>query len=562
MRQGFTLTEMLVAVGAMALLALGVAQVFSLTTRTVAAGRRLSNLNAVASATERQMRADFASLTSRGPLVIRNQMLNNGAAIDAYPADPQPRPRRGDEIIFAASGQFTSLQQPVTAQGTPVTAPEAFVYYGHGARQDPLGAGNSGFSTPVNIADTNASAPPLGVNTGPGGSKVNQYAAEWTLVRRAFVMSPPSTMTQRIIPPGQGFTAAFTFDTATEIAGVPAVPSPNRSDANNWNSYSLSTPSLRGAVIPTLSSGVVDIIAMDLRAVAAQLADVNTLTFTSFGDPFAMAATSNQMPVGLNASGGASMQAQQAWMRGLLPADSDAGRRIRVETTVPDFLNFNGGAATPVQKADQLMLTSGAFLPRCSEFIVEYSFGAAHSNTIGPPADIGAVYWHGLERVTGINPAVNDYGKRVVRYRDWVTANNGTPLAQAVRRRDPSSLPSSDRAVARVVYLQPDLIDPEFINPWGSGAAWNSSPTTVYAMFGLNDPLYAPKTTLLAKDVNGNGQYDWADGDVLQEPESLPWARPTMIRITFTLCDPTDPSIEQTFQFVFDLPKDARGSSM
>ena len=562
MREGFTLTEMLVAVGAMALLSLGVAQVFSLTTRTVSAGRRLSNLNAVASATERQMRADFNAMSSRGVLIIRNQLANNGNTVESYAADPEPRRRRIDELEFAVTGRYTSQRQPVTDDGTPVSSNEAMIYYGHGARQDPLATASSGYVNPVKIDDANISAPPLGVNMGAGGSKVNLYASGWTLGRRAFVLAPPSTMTQRNIPAGQGFAANVTFDSAYEIAGQPAAASLNRADNELWNSFSAASPLIHGGSIPSLASGVVDIVSMDLRAIAAQIADLNTSTFNNYGDGFSLASTSYQMPVGLNAGGGTTMAMQQAWLRGLLPADSDNGVRMRIETDVPDFLNFNGGGLTSAQRADQLMLTSGAFLPRCSEFIVEYSFGAAHSSTIGPPADIGALYWHGLDRQTGVNSAANDYGKRVVRYRDWVTANSGTPLAQAVRRRDPSSLPTSDRAIARAVLVQPDLVDPEFINSWGGGSSWNSSTSSCYAVFGLNDPLYEPKRDLLVKDVDGDGKYDWADGDVLQEPESLPWARPTMVRITFTLCDPTDPSIEQTFQFVFDLPKDVRGAAM
>lgn len=558
-RQGFTLTEMLVAVGAMALLSLGVAQVFSLTTRTVAAGRRLSNLNAVASATERQMRADFSSMTSRGVMVIRNQIANNNNTVASYPADPEPRRRRIDEIIFAATGHFASLQQPITADGAPVSSTEALIYYGHGAKQDPLAANASGFNNPVNIADTNAAAPALGVTPGPGGSKVNQYAAEWTLARRAFVLAPPATQVLRAIPPGQGFTATGTFDSAKEIAGLPAVPSANRSDATRWASYSTSARTLRGAT-PALSSGVVDIIAMDLRTMAAQLSDASS-GGSSFGDAYALANTSNQMAVGLGAGGGTSMTYQQAWMRGLLPADSDSGRRIRVETTVPDFLNFNGGGATPVQRSDQLMLTGGAFLPRCSEFIVEYSFGAARTgNNPAGSTDIGAVFWHGLDRQTGVVSSPNDYAKHVVRYRDLVSVTPDAVQARLVPRRNTATLPPG--TPARVFYTQPDLIDPDYVQQWGSVPAWSSNGTSAYAFFGLNDPLYAPTTTLLAYDANGDGKYDWSEGDILQEPESLPWTRPVMLRITFTLCDPTDPSIEQTFQYIFDLPKDSRGGAM
>ncbi|MBY0396545.1 MAG: type II secretion system GspH family protein, partial [Thermoleophilia bacterium] len=268
--RGFTLTEMLVAVGAMALLALGVAEIFSLTTRTVSAGRRLSNLNAVASATERQLRADLSAMTSRGPMVIRNQLANNGQPVDAYPGDPAPRARRIDELLFFATGRFYSQQQPVTADGQPVGGSAAMVYYGHGARQDLTAATASGLLIPVRIDDTNAAAPALGVTPAPGGSKVNQYAGEWSLVRRAFVLTPPATQSPRVIPAGQGFPAGTTYDGAFEIAGLPAAASVNRVDAASWASVSTGGARLRTGK-PALSSGVVDIVAMDLRAVTAQL---------------------------------------------------------------------------------------------------------------------------------------------------------------------------------------------------------------------------------------------------------------------------------------------------
>ena len=38
-----------------------------------------------------------------------------------------PKRPAHDEIMFAANGQFTSLQQPVTVQGTPVTSPEGLI---------------------------------------------------------------------------------------------------------------------------------------------------------------------------------------------------------------------------------------------------------------------------------------------------------------------------------------------------------------------------------------------------------------------------------------------------
>lgn len=551
-RGGFTLTEMLVAVGAMALLSLGVAQIFALTTKTVAAGRRLSNLNSVASATERQLRADFAGMTSRGVLVIRNELANGGNNVDSYPADPSPRKHRIDEIMFAATGHFTSSQQPVTVGGTPVSSTEALIYIGHGARQEPTAGTSSGFNNPVSISDPNTAAPPLGVNQGAGGSKVNLYASEWTLARRAFVLSAPSVQTQGTIPAGQGLPPGNIQNSAVQIDGLPAVPSPNRIDAMTWASESLANARLRNG-IPALSSGVVDIIAMDLRAMAGQLNDLNR--GGNAGNPAYIVMDSQQNYSGTGA-GATTMRLQQAWMRGIMPADSDSGRRMRVETSVPDFLNMNGGAVSPYQRSDQLMLTSGAFLPRCSDFIVEYSFGKVA--TVGG-GTVGNVFWHGLNRTIGYN------ADTVERYADWAVQPGHTAVSQLVTRR---LMPGEIEPLKAYVTLQPALVEPTSVPAWLTGSPWNyggPASATSYAFFGLNDPLYTPingPSPWLAKDVNGNGNYDWADGDQLAYPESIPWKRPTMIRITLTLCDPTDPTIEQTFQFIFDLPRDDRSPTM
>jgi hypothetical protein len=37
---------------------------------------------------------------------------------------------------------------------------------------------------------------------------------------------------------------------------------------------------------------------------------------------------------------------------------------------------------------------------------------------------------------------------------------------------------------------------------------------------------------------------------------AIPWAWPKMIRVTMTLSDAQEPSIESTFQFVFSVPTD------
>src|SRR5205823_3353148 len=70
-----------------------------------------------------------------------------------------------------------------------------------------------------------------------------------------------------------------------------------------------------------------------------------------------------------------------------------AGARIRYESDATDLLasmHYPAGAASPLTplqqlqraeaRADQLMLASSVFVPHCSEFIVEWSFGDVDSN--------------------------------------------------------------------------------------------------------------------------------------------------------------------------------------
>lgn len=63
--------------------------------------------------------------------------------------------------------------------------------------------------------------------------------------------------------------------------------------------------------------------------------------------------------------------------------------------------------------------------------------------------------------------------------------------------------------------------------------------SSLVSYFGYYDPTFAPDVT---------------SGD----PPSLPWPWPKMIRVTFTLTDPNDPSIEQSFQYVFNVPPDPK----
>src|SRR4051812_43692171 len=85
---GFTLIEIVVAVGAVALVAVGLASIFDSVGKTVTGGRRLSVLNTYGSLIESQMRRDFEAMTRDGFLVIRQQWVDSGATPDGVITDP------------------------------------------------------------------------------------------------------------------------------------------------------------------------------------------------------------------------------------------------------------------------------------------------------------------------------------------------------------------------------------------------------------------------------------------------------------------------------------------
>ncbi|MBK7405166.1 MAG: hypothetical protein IPJ41_11175 [Phycisphaerales bacterium] len=212
-----------------------------------------------------------------------------------------------------------------------------------------------------------------------------------------------------------------------------------------------------------------------------------------------------------------------AWMEDLFPTDSATGMRVRYEDVMPDFVGTlstysdsktaNFRFIQNFRLADQRMLGSNVFIPRCTEFIVEYSFGQVVDAPPGNPY-LGQLIWFGLDRTVSIDGqqirVVAPYpydttSDRNLRYSMPYTKLDGTP---ASRELDPS-----------VIY-----------------EVLKGGPTQpLIAHFGYTDPTYTP-----------------SDKNV--DPPTVPWPWPKLIRITMTLADPSDPSIEQSFQFIFETP--------
>jgi prepilin-type N-terminal cleavage/methylation domain-containing protein len=584
-RPGFTLVELLVAIAAVALLAVGLAQIFSLTGRTVSAGRRLSNITSYANLLERQLRADVGALTREGFLVVRNELTRPDRLVQRFPDDTAPRQVRVDELQFFAKGDFRTIR-PTVNPTRVASAGAARVYYGHGLQQ-PTEIG----ARPIALDDDNADAPYFG----DLGENPNRYASNWTLMRHVTLLRQPSNTTESVVRytntgPQLVDEDPRERDGPWQIAQQPAVADVFRTLALGVNAPTASQ-ARRAAVRPTFASGVVDIAAADLSAIRAVILSARPV------DPNYQ--TSTQFPSGIAQT----VLNMHALMRDSLPADSDAGRRVRTATAPPNYLGVGPGWAGPAtadQRADQYSLSGSAFLPRCTEFIVEWSFGVS-TRSDPDPTQLGAAdrtVWHGLRREINLDnrPGADEI---VLPFGETTPQPLVQPAFDPARDTSFSNrLPQMTRLVAtggnpafawslvpfagvtapfynaqtrtlQVAY-QPRRapgepltavlrnVDAGLINPETPGA---DRDRVQYSYFGYFDPTYSlnlnDQSVLQREsvvDVNRNGRYDPEQGDVIRSPESLPWPWPTMLRITVTLADPADPRIEQTFQFVLRLP--------
>lgn len=624
----FTIVEMLVAVAAVTLIALGVAQVFTATGATVRVGKRISSLNERAAVVEHQMRQDIARMTRGGFLVIRNQdvysdepgeqntQIGPRISADDNRVPAFRRPRRVDELMFFAEGQFESQRERVDPSRAAVSS-SARIWYGHGLRQSEVDAGGSPllsyFRPEVTDPPDAASAPPFFASraTRPIADNPNYYAANWTLLRHVTVLSPPSRASEILNTTQPGLNNSNIIrDSAIQIGLQPAASSIFRNLAtspDSVNAMGVAVPPtgvvrFEGtASAPKFTSGLVDIAATDLSEIRSIVLDgkepvpnlpkpyslnlipIATPRAISFAPDVDSAFKPDPDPVGR--VGTTSFMKQ--WMARALPADSDGfdtdtvppstATRIRYEPDPPDLVGTVGPTPFPtnnqlvnsVRRADQQMLTSSNFVPACTEFIVEWSFGeTVPSLPISPRS--GQLIWHGLPRFPRVSdPSVSSPPDTELEVRPYTNTpsgpNSDTHWLRYARRdgviTQPKNIPPPDsttawRVPAALVHWIPNG---GFGKSITDNAQWQGPPTTpwprllsprpsnagvpLYSMFGYVDPTFDPQS-------RGGGA---------EQPDTIPWAWPRLIRVTMSLVDPADPTVEETFQFVFEVP---RGSGL
>ncbi len=547
----FTLLEMLVAVAAVSLVAVGLAAIFESAGRTVTGGRRVSTFQAYAALVERQMREDFASMTREGVLLIRNELANNGVSVDLYDGDPSARPRRVDELLFFRTGDFSTAREPIYP-GFVARAHAARVYYGHGRQRFDTGGVNSVYARPT-PSDRNDNEPNgrLGF---PAAGNPNRYAVDWTLLRQATLLTPPRTAAFTIPNPMPPLLALQPLaDHDVQVSLQPASSSVFLSVSALAPCSFNAGQAIRGSEgRPQSASGIIDLATTDL-------AEIRTLITTGVsaesrmndngtpGDPSDdFPEVLYLAPTQLNCQKLSTLDTNkfsnalpivQSWMLDLLPARSQEifwtggwgtppngsfsasvlphvqRSRVRYEPAAPDYLGvMMQGSYTDLERvyrrADQAMLAASNLVPHCTEFIVEWTFG----NT--DPGNGGEVIWHGMRRLVNNQPVAD-------RYEPDTPYSILDPVLKTVRYREPDGTPGG-KMVQYVVTE--DLIHGPTNIP--------NTPDAVTSFFGYTDPTFVPK--------------DGAPG--------LAWAWPTMVRVTMTLADPKSPGSQETFQFVFETP--------
>ena len=538
---GFTLIEILVAVGIVALVAVGIAQIFGAVGETVTRGRQIARFNQLSAQIERQMREDFAAMTRDGFLVIRQQFAdrNTNGSIDTDPLSPgfdgievteeeaEPRPRRIDEILFFRRGDFVSAREPIHPD-LIARSNEAMIYYGHGRRayddgrvsneySRPRVGDPSGFLTNVRFAlgrdDTTSTLP-----------NPNRFASDWTLLRKVTLLVDPSNgsaassaAVSSIADSSPIFTENELLDNPLQVAGQPAAFLPFRTAAANFPFDPSGFESVRGGVSERGEpiTGLVDIATTSLDELRGIVLDIDATVDGSVAggqpleDEFDLLPASNDREFDA-----ADLGFMRWWMLNALPADSLNGERIRYEPEAPDYFgvltddSFGTDAlAREVARADQLALSSANFVPRCTEFIVEWSFGQTSD---------GQIIWYGSGRDT--RTPRDDIPDELRHYNiagSDFAAVQYEPFDGRAQTDLPATVETYVPTVALIYGADPD--------PTG--------PAT--ATFGFVDPTFNSAT---------------ADDLV------MPWPWPELIRVTVTIADEIDPTIEQTFQFVLEAP--------
>ncbi len=537
-RRGFTISELIVAVGVSLLLIVGVGRIFTTTRTTISTGEASAQLTQYGRTLERLLRSDFASIirSDQAYMVIRNERLGSGPDVRTNAnrrkglylnsADEQEGNDIGtvrlDQIVFFTGGDQSSYQyrDPWFGQQNIIARNESAavtrVWWGHGLR-DPNPddniegiKGNPGFAG--YIAQFGQDQQRVGIG---GADVANRYVKDWVLARQPALLYTRDAA-DCVTPGNNGTDSDLSF-----------APSPieifNEYSTywfdNNLYRYFYPAPTTRRDGSPyytRLSTGLVDLIDMSLPTVMRSVTEYGWQTNRQTGQIERLNDPLDVLYSGLTGSlGGLDWRQDMALIEPPPPyitnnTDRDqldaTGRvneqwarqqryrmmystgRIRVETAVPS-----------PDRQDQ-MLTHATLLQGCSNFEVAWSTGQVDY----PEGDL---VWYDIN-----NPA-NPYA-----------------FHPGKTNRDVDEQTPAD---ARVWFLTEVL-------PPSSGIV-DSFTTVPNVEPASNDEYYAVFGGFVPRDNDNTRSQAW------------PW--PRMIRVRATLNDPQG-HIQggRRFEFIFNLP--------
>lgn len=686
-RRAFTLVEIIVAIGLLAVVSVIVGTIFASVGETVTTGQQVSNLNRFAARVERTMRRDFDNMVrENGFMVIRNELTNTYGATperrsvpltatdvslpfddDGDGVDEPGRPRRIDELMFFSRGDFTSRRAPLH-RDMVVRSDVARVYYGHGQRRIVDYSGDPDNPTPYerprvddpNI-DPNAR---LGEPSSLGQINPNEYASDWSLLRHATLLVPRANGLQSLPdslfglepnangvdglaaynriadssrqvglgPAGQGIFRATTQLVPYESATRPDSPRileinppgfnirPINGFASLLGGFGNDAPADESLARPMFTSGIVDVAVTDLDEIRSVVtrpwfspntnlvvelwpSGVTSLDYTpesdalginrarrssvvSGGLPRRMVGTvlstfnpsdyysPSNTPAGEPTINPPQAQTQQLWMLDALPSlpsdpvsVDETGYRVRYESSPPSMFLDDGTAALTdedrlgiaILQADQEMLGSGVFVPRCTEFIVEWSLGIIDRRDPEDNPNYGQPIWHGLRRIidrngNGLYDAGFDPTDDVLLADIFGETYGGDDLVDEADENDDEF---SIRESMGDWFFEdgndpmnntPGGIDREMVELVRVDQRWDLAATTPEDAI-VAEYAFGYQYQDWNEDADGDGSFDNDNDDTLR-----PWPWPRLVRITMRFVDPSDPEKERTFQAEFRVP--------
>lgn len=675
-RRAFTLLEVVVAVGLLAIVTVAIASVFATVGDTVTAGKRVSTLNRYSARLERIMRADFAAMNrAEGFLVIRNEYARSdwsqdfdltaaSSKVPLYDGQPpsQQKARRIDEIMFFTEGAYTSARTPVSPD-FEASGGAARVYYGHGQKM-PRDLTNDRYTRP-RLDETNAYPEArLGETSTGAVLNPNEFASDWTLLRHVTVIIPETARRRELPdlvyglepnldqadffrvsdhsrqvgmqPAAQSIfrTLAYLpprdievnnpsgFDVGIRPLGVSSpriggVPTPvnnipwrdepttspiyvgglvdiavtSMSEIKSWVTSPFATRSPGGAGLPTRGTGgrlLPTYPSQKPRGIANSqqwfrnyyeaVPRVNRDEYDQIADTSGKIAPMRGITrlTAVASDTELADQSQQLWMLDALPSVpfdnrpqvvDNTGHRIRYEDQPPQL--FASLPASPsneellleaIEQADQEMLSSSIFLPGCSEFIVEWTYGIVDERN-GSPTE-GQPIWYGLRRWAEFDGNADTYQTGSG---DILLADTFSDIYDEVRVHGTYNNNDWLNGTGPLTNNNFRLPDDFLLNP-NSGIV--GPEPVAFPLQRLADSVVlrdrtdrngglpdaddaaAIEQTFGYVDFDDDADDDGTSGDVLWSP--LPW--PKMIRITVRLTDPADETLETTYQATFRVP--------